>query len=349
MIRLNAPVEVNIELTARCNARCVHCFANAGEEMPNELSTEELLRLVHDLEKMKVFRILFSGGEPFMKKGFLQLLEYASNMNFELSIATNGTLIDKKIAKRLKEIKYKGSIEVSIEGGKEITHDFFVGMPGAFKKVIRALKNLKESKIQVIAYTTVTKFNLQEIPIIRKLLLDLGVRNWRILSLMPVGRGKNIFKADLSLRERKNLVEFIKKMKGKNDIWISYDLEGSPLLFEEGDLQPERWIGCRAGKTKCTVTSRGIVLPCDLLRNPMFYAGNIRKRPFKEIWLYSKLINFFRDFHVEMLKGVCENCSIREVCGGGCRAVAYSVYKDILAPDPRCFRTNNRGFNDCAS
>jgi len=150
-------------ITRQCNLKCIHCYAKADAgTAPNELSTKEGMALIDDLAAMGVPVLLISGGEPLMRKDMPDLAAYAVKKGMRAVISTNGTLITKEKAKRLKDIglSYVG---ISIDGTREI-NDKFRGINGAFSAAIDGVQNCLEAGIKVGLRFTINRFNAGEIP-----------------------------------------------------------------------------------------------------------------------------------------------------------------------------------------
>src|SRR4051812_18460170 len=148
--------------TKTCNLTCAHCYADAEiRRFAGELTTEEAQRMIEDLASMNVPALLISGGEPLVRPDILDLADYATSLGVRVTFSTNGTLIDKKKAERLKKIgvTYVG---ISVDGG-EARHDQFRGKVGAFKEAIRGIRNCREAGIRVGIRFTVTQENLGEL------------------------------------------------------------------------------------------------------------------------------------------------------------------------------------------
>ena len=136
---LSAPVNVTWEMTYACNLRCVHCLSNSGPKRNGELTTEECLQVINSLAAMKVFQLNIGGGEPFMRPDFLELMDYAHQKGMVTCISTNGTFIDKAVARRLdNQLVY---IQVSLDGASAASNDVIRGR-GSYAKVLKALDHL---------------------------------------------------------------------------------------------------------------------------------------------------------------------------------------------------------------
>ncbi|MDI6825637.1 MAG: radical SAM protein [Candidatus Aenigmarchaeota archaeon] len=351
-----APFLVVWQLTNACNLRCKHCYASADNKAKaDELTTEEAKKLIDELAYCGVVAIAFSGGEPLIRKDFFEIAEYAKKKDFYLSVATNGILITARIAKKLKScVDY---VEVSLDGLKE-THEKFRGIPGIFDKTIRGIKNCVKVGLDVCIAPTVTKYNLREIPEILELAKKLKVKRFIAFNFIPTGRGKDIADQDISPEEREGLLKFFYSKLLDNDYPDVFSTapqysriammaaradSNSPILPTHFAGKEARKAltgktqaladfigGCGCGRIYCCIQPNGDVWPCVFM--PL-NVGNIRKKPFKEIWLNQPVLNLLRDR--SRLKGHCRICEFRNMCGG-CRARAFAYFRNIHAPDPGC-------------
>ena len=141
--QLGAPFLVVWDFTHACNLNCKHCYQRAGRPLSDELTTEEAKRLIKELADADVVALAFSGGEPLMRPDFYELAAYARSLGIYVALATNGTLITKEVAKRLKKLDIY--VEISLDGASAKTHDEFRGVPGMFDKTINGIKKLCRS------------------------------------------------------------------------------------------------------------------------------------------------------------------------------------------------------------
>ena len=184
-------------ITRRCNLKCVHCYAHAQDRsFDNELTTRQGLELIDDLARFGVPVILFSGGEPLVRKDLPELADYAVKKGMRAVISTNGTLISPKMARTLKDIglSYVG---ISLDGMENI-NDRFRGVKGAFKSALAGIENCQSVGIKVGLRFTINKFNVGEIPSIFDLLEDMDIPRVCFYHLVYAGRGYELVKDDLS-------------------------------------------------------------------------------------------------------------------------------------------------------
>jgi radical SAM protein with 4Fe4S-binding SPASM domain len=333
------PIEVTYLVTNACNAKCKHCYLNAGQPLPNELTLENIKKLFSDLYDAGTINVEFSGGEPLLRQNFLELLEIAHSSDLTMSICSNGLLIDKKMAEAFKNLGVK-HVQISIDG-LEANNDFLRGK-GAFKAAVNAARYLNEAEVTTFVRTTVTKKTLYELDQLVNLAIDLNADLYGAKLFHAVGRG-NGYKEDLMLnsndmQEFKNIINGISKTYG-NKISISSDNPGFFECNESNELAENEMkaFTCQGGRSWCVIMPNGVVTPCDIIP---FYGGNICKEKFSEIWEKAAVFKLFREFGPNSLKGVCGSCENRSVCGGHCHALALLFNGDFFGSDPTCWRVS---------
>ncbi|AKB29400.1 radical SAM domain protein [Methanosarcina siciliae T4/M] len=345
-------------MTRRCNLKCVHCYAQAKDmEFKNELSTEEGKALIDDLAAFGSPVMLFSGGEPTMRKDLPELAAYAREKGMRAVISTNGTLIDKDLAKKLKAVglSYVG---VSLDGVRE-TNDKFRGMKGAFDAALRGLHNCQEEGIKVGLRFTVNKQNVRDIPAIFDLLEEENIPRVCFYHLVYAGRGSTMVDEDLSPEESRKAVDLImERTKALHEkgfpaevLTVDNHCDGPYIYLKLLKENPERAAEVFELLSMNQGNSSGIGIGCvswdgsvhadQFWRHYSF--GNIRERPFSEIWT---------DQSDELMAGLkhrkpliqanadrCAKCKWFDVCNGNFRVRAEAVYGNIWADDPACYLT----------
>lgn len=186
---LKGPIQLSIDITNKCNIRCLHCYNYSGENLyiKDELTDKELIKLIDDICKMKPFNVCFCGGEPLLRKDILlKLVKKLSDNEINSSVVTNGILLTKDVARELKEAGI-GNVQISLDGKKE-SHERLRGKSGTFESAIEALKNLKENSINRNIAFSPTSWNINDFKTVVKVGLDMGVKEIRVQQLMPIGR-----------------------------------------------------------------------------------------------------------------------------------------------------------------
>ncbi|MBW6518586.1 MAG: 12,18-didecarboxysiroheme deacetylase [ANME-2 cluster archaeon] len=344
----------------RCNLHCVHCYAQSRDiEYKDELTTQQGKELIDDLAQFGAPVILFSGGEPTMRKDLPELAMYARDKGMRAVISTNGTLIDEKMARVLKDIglSYVG---VSLDGMRE-TNDKFRGMPGAFDAALQGMRNCKAEGIKVGLRFTINKKNAQDIPAIFDLLYEEGIPRVCFYHLVYAGRGSKMVEEDLSHEESRRVVDLIMdKTKEMHDkgfpmevLTVDNHCDGPYVYFRLLEEDPERAAEVYELLMMNQGNSSGIGIGCvswdgsvhadQFWRHYSF--GNVKERPFSEIWMDTsdKLMAGLKD-RKNLIKANadrCAKCKWLEICNGNFRVRAEAIYDNVWADDPACYLTKD--------
>lgn len=190
---LSAPVEVSIELTNLCNLYCDHCYSFSGPfEFSDELTYQEITKLIDDIIEMKVFRLSLVGGEPFLRTDAVNIVGYAKGKELATVASTNGYYLDNDKLRRLHEYGID-NIQFSIDGAKAETHDKIRGTEGSFDRAVDAARRAKGFGIPITMGTTIMSSNYREMPDMLALAKDIDVDCFHVMGLQPGGRGQKDF------------------------------------------------------------------------------------------------------------------------------------------------------------
>lgn len=307
-LNLLKPLEVQWLTTFRCNFTCIHCEASAGTTKIHELTTDEAFRLIDELAETGVRGILLSGGELLVRKDIFLIIEYILSRGLKYSLASNGFLVSEfsEEFRRMKPVLYFTSID-----GLEQTNDKIRGVKGAFKKCLDAVKFFESIGVKYRTINTVVlPDNIRELPELKKIIQDSGATLWRLAIPIPVGRAKENPKLSLNRGQIKYLFEFIRSASKEMKIEVSEDAGYLGCYGPELRSYP---FFCKAGLTYCAIMPDGEVLGCQIAYDKSFSEGNIRTRPFREIWE-----NGFSRFRKPHFETACRSCRYLEACRGGC-------------------------------
>jgi 12,18-didecarboxysiroheme deacetylase len=342
--------------TRRCNLKCIHCYSSSQNvQYGYELKTEEGKKLIADLAAFGSPVILFSGGEPLLRRDLPELIQFAVDKGMRAVISTNGTLITRERATVFSKmgLSYVG---VSIDGMKE-THDRFRGVKGSFDATIRGIKNCQDAGIKVGVRFTITGKNSTEIPALFDFIEKENIPRACFYHLVYSGRGSALVEEDLSHEETRNVVDMIMdrtrdlfdRGMHKEILTVDNHADGPYIYLRLLREDPERAKevlellkmneGNSSGRGIGCVSWDGEVHADQFWRNIAF--GNVRKRPFSEIWMdtSNELMAQLKDRR-SYVKGRCAGCRWLDVCGGNFRARSEAVTGDIWAPDPACYLTD---------
>jgi radical SAM protein with 4Fe4S-binding SPASM domain len=317
------------DFTYQCNLRCKHCYANAGGGKRQELSTDEAKQVLDILSNMAGIglpAVSFSGGEPLARKDFFELAAYAKKRIPYISIASNGTLITKDNAKRLKDAGVDYA-EISVDGATPQVHNEFRGVPGAFGKTMQGVKNCVEEGIDVCIATVLHRDNLSEMEKIMGLAKQLDVR-FMHFNYVPTGRAKEHIELDLTPDDRLRVLETVGKeiiglyLKAKEeelktgnpnvkvDRFFSTCPQYASVTKEISQKHDQEFLveahyaakkgvenvanflgGCGAGRLYCAIEPNGDIKPCVFFpTNKDTVVGNVLKDDFEEVWDNNSLL-----------------------------------------------------------
>jgi putative heme d1 biosynthesis radical SAM protein NirJ2 len=327
---------ISWNVTNECNLYCEHCYRNAGKEAENELTTEEGLSLLSEIAKAGFKLMVFSGGEPLIRKDILDLTKHAVDVGLRPVYGSNGVLLTRDMAHDLKAAGGT-AVAISLHMIDEKKLDEFCGAPGTFKKSIQAMENCKDAGLPFQVNTTVFGRNIEEVEELCDLAQSLGAKSHHVLFLVPTGRAENIEEESLREKEYEQLIRRL--LKKRQD--TSFDIKPTCApqfmrIAKQLDIDVGRYNrGCLAGISYCSIIPNGDVWPCPYL--PM-KIGNVRETPFSEIWANNKV---FKELRTLNYTGKCGDCEFNSSCGG-CRARAYFYYDDIMAHEPWCSYNKGR-------
>lgn len=343
-------------VTRACNLKCVHCYAHATDATSSdELSHAQGRRLIDDLAQFGVPVLLFSGGEPLVRKDLPELAAYAVEKGMRAVISTNGTLIDRATAQVLKNIglSYVG---ISLDGLKPV-NDRFRGVAGAYDKAIAAIRHCQDAGIKVGLRFTISKRNVQEIPGIFDLLEEMEIPRVCFYHLVYAGRGSALLEDDLSHAETRAAVDLIIERtrqlhaqgKPKEVLTVDNHADGPYLYMRLLKEDPQRAAqvlellqmneGNNSGRGIGCVSWDGEVYADQFWRHHSF--GNVRETPFSEIWTTPRdpLLLQLKE-KKKHIQGRCATCRWLDICGGNFRVRAEAVSGNVWAPDPACYLTD---------
>jgi radical SAM protein with 4Fe4S-binding SPASM domain len=187
-----APRLIFWEVTKGCNLRCIHCRATATELMsPEDLPTAKALDIIKQIAMFGNPILVLSGGEPLYRADIFELAEYGTTLGLRVALATNGTLVTKDVAEKIKHAGIK-RVSISLDGSDAATHDSFRGIPGAFDAAVYGMRNLQDVGVSVQINTTIARHNAHQLPAVLDLARHLGADALHTFLLVPVGCGVDI-------------------------------------------------------------------------------------------------------------------------------------------------------------
>ena len=333
------------ETTQRCNLRCVHCRCSSElTSSEGDFTTAEAKALIDDIVSFCSPVLVLSGGEPLLRPDIFEIAAYGTERGLRVCMATNGTLVDDRVCGEMKKAGIR-MVSLSLDGSTAAIHDDFRDCPGAFEGILRGAERLRAHGIEFLINSSFTKRNQHDIPNVFRLAKELGATAWYLFMIVPTGRGEEILSELISKEDYEEILTWhYEQEKREHGILMrptcapQYYRLVPQLAKRDGSRFRRRTLkfstggakGCIAAQSICLIDCFGEVKPCSYFPRS---AGNVKERPFREIWETSPLFLQLRDFSA--YKGKCGACEFLRVCGG-CRARAEAVYGDFLAEEPYC-------------
>ncbi|ABW02717.1 TIGR04053 family radical SAM/SPASM domain-containing protein [Caldivirga maquilingensis] len=358
------PLLVFWETTKACPLSCRHCRANAIlKPLPGELSTDEGKRLIEQLPEFgkPTPVLILTGGDPLMREDIFELIDYAKSLN--VPVAVSPTVSEKLLSDNvIDELRRVSSVSVSLDGASPTTHEYIRNRNGVFELTLKAISSLLKAGVKVQVNTTFMKLNVHELPLIVKVLKDLGVYTWEVFFLIHVGRGIEL--EALTPEETEDVVNVLYDVSKygftvrtveapfyRRVVLHRYAFENNEINIKPnlGPLYRQLYEGLIKvmGNEPPKLTKRPMVARTRDGDGIIFvaYNGDVSPSGFLPIKLGNvkeeSLVKIYRENPVLLrirrgeYGGRCGLCEFRFICGGS-RARAYAEYGDPLAEDPAC-------------
>jgi mycofactocin biosynthetic radical S-adenosylmethionine protein MftC len=326
---LRSPICLTWELTYACNLACVHCLSSSGRRDPRELTTQQCLRVIDELQAMQVFYVNLGGGEPTVRPDFWDIVDYATGHRVGVKFSTNGVRIDAEVARRLAGNDYV-DVQISLDGATAEVNDAVRG-DGSYATAVRAMDHLAGAGVRGFKLSVVaTRHNLDQLDAF-KALADRYAATLRITRLRPSGRGADSW-GDLHPLpgQQRTLYD-----------WLVAHGEGVLTgdsffhLAAYGSALPGLNL-CGAGRVVALIDPVGDVYACPFAIHEAFRAGNVRDPGgFSAVWRGSEVLAGLRR---PQQGGSCTSCSAFDACRGGCMAAKFFTGLPLDGPDPECVR-----------
>ena len=301
------------ECTLRCNMKCRHCGSDCKTsalhpDMPFEDFEKVLRRIKETYDSHKVM-IVVTGGEPLMRKDIEKCCRAIYDMEFPWGIVSNGLLMTpQKIEGLLRAGMHSATI--SLDGFQE-EHEWMRGVRGSFKNATEAIRILaNEPSIKFDVVTCVNNKNYDTLPEFKEYLISLGLKNWRLFTVFPVGRAADDPELQLSNERFRGVMDFIKETRKEGRISVSYGCEG--FLGEYEGKVRDHMFTCQAGMSISSVMIDGSISACASIRSKLAQ-GNIYKDDFIDVW--ENRYQPYRD-RSWMKTGECADCKYFRYCQG---------------------------------
>jgi radical SAM protein with 4Fe4S-binding SPASM domain len=308
-VKQRIPVNGTIEVTQRCPLNCVHCYNNRPAYdravQQEELTYEEHCRILDEIAEAGCLWLLFTGGEIFLRKDFLDIYRYAKHKGLLVTLFTNGVLIDEKIADALAECP-PFSIEITLYGRTRETHERITRVPGSYDRLLHGIKLLRDRGLPLKLKTMAITLNRHEI--------------WEMKRFVEQELGLE-FRFDATINSRidgshrplnvrlapKEIVRLDLQEPRRVQEWLKFHCRfGGTLHPPQGEVELYH---CGGGVTGFAVNPAGVLRLCVLSPNSVF---DLRQGRFEDGWAHAL---FETRYQKTARRTKCTSCSIKSMCG----------------------------------
>ncbi len=344
-------------LIRRCNLRCKHCYSISGDvDFAGELSTDEVFRVMDDLERFRVPVLILSGGEPLLRPDIFEISHRAKSMGFYVGLSSNGALIDRSNIDAIAGVGYD-YVGVSLDG-IGATHDRFRGKSGAFDASLAGIRLCRDRGLKVGIRFTMTSDNEQQLDESLALADREQIDKFYLSHLVYAGRGNKNRGDDAALATtRRTMEKLFERVLDEVDrgaereyVTGNNDADGVFLYHWVSKRFPEKaahlrtklvqWGGNATGVNVANIDNLGNVHPDTMWWH--YSLGSVRERPFSEIWqdVSNPLMAGLKQ-RPRKIGGRCGQCRHFDICGGNTRVRALQLTGDPWAEDPACYLTDD--------
>jgi radical SAM protein with 4Fe4S-binding SPASM domain len=325
------PVHVVWELTLACNLKCTHCGSRAGKVRPGELTTEQCYEVIDSLKNLGTREITIIGGEAFLRKDWLQIIERITESGIECSMQSGAYNLSEE---RIVQAKKAGirNIGVSIDGLPD-THNKIRGRRDSFDHAVNCLELLQRHGIPSSVNTVITKTNKKELGELLDTFIALGIKNWQIQ--LAVAMGNAVDNSDELILQPYELIDLYDDLIGVYRKALRHNIlvqAGNNIgyfgpyehIWRQGN--EKYFTGCTAGHTALGIEADGKIKGCPSLPTTEYTGGNVKDMKIEDIWRYSEVMFFSRYRDPEELWGGCKGCYYQSSCLAGCTWTSHVLF-----------------------
>ncbi|MFZ6183442.1 radical SAM protein [Nannocystis pusilla] len=314
------------ELTLACDQHCAHCGPRAGHKRPDELSTEECLKVVRELADLGCGEVVLIGGEAYLRNDFILIIRAIREAGMACTMTTGGLNLTEERAAAMIEAGI-GSVTFSIDG-LEATHDRLRGVQGSWKRAFAAMRRIRAAGGKIASNTQINALTRHELLPLFELLADEGIHSWQLQITVPHGNAADHPEILLQPHMFIDIFETLDKVLDRCEarkvrLWPGNNLGYfGPLERRLRSSQRKHWRGCTAGVSVMGIESDGAIKNCPSLGGGTNIGGNWRVHGIKKVWEESYQLGYIRARTVDDLWGYCRECYYAETCMAGCTAAA---------------------------
>jgi len=312
LTNLRVPISGTLELTHRCNLRCVHCYLGTGPDRrgraEEEMTTAEHLSVLDQVAAAGCLNLVLSGGEPLVRTDFHEIYRHARRLGMVVTVFSNATLVTDEVVELLREHP-PYAVDVSVYGATAETYERVTGVAGSYERCLNGIRRLVDAGVRVQLKTVVMSVNRHEVESIRRLADDIGISFRLDADLFPCLQSGDRGPIELRVSPEEAVALELSDPDRLRQ-WVEYVEE------REGAAVPDRLYVCGAGETGFHVDPYGWASPCVMTTN---YRYNLLESDFGAVWAeeLGRLAEVKPCIDYE-----CNRCELRLACTG-CPAFNY--------------------------
>lgn len=325
---------LNLTVTKQCNMKCKHCGATgcSTSKEKQELTTDEYNSVINQAAELGCKNIVVAGGEPFLRKDIFDILKIAESRNIWCSILSNGSLIDKEIADKLKDLKNISYVRISLDYADNKKMEDFRGVERIIDKAVEAIKMLVNNKIRVGIGMTLMPDNFHELEKVLSLSIDSGADFFRAVPIVPIGRAQNI------TIEKNFYVDALTNVLLAN-AKVQPNYFGTNFLPDDlGKLYTDIIIKCPGGDYIASLSADGYLTRCSLSRD-IISQKSVREERLSKLWeILTNRKAYENKAFCRLGHEKCTKCELLEKCMGGCYIEKEARNYEYFEHPPICIK-----------
>lgn len=309
------PITGTLEVTYRCNQKCIHCYQDCpSTHTVKEANTELIKKYIYELYKSGCYFLTITGGEPFIRKDIKEIIEYAKSLNFYLTVYTNGTLLKQNDFKFLKSVGIN-KVCISLFSVNESVHDVIANKKGSQLKALNAIQKLRENEIPVRIHCPILNVNYDYYAEILCLAKELQCEVLLGPTMIPKDDG-NLLPLKYSINNK----QYFELLINNYSYTKMIDANCNECNYSDGPA-------CNIAFSGISISADGKVFPCNSLKVEL---GDLNSIPLLEIWRKSVVLENLRNTFMSQVKG-CKDCENLTICSP-CPANKWKESKKMFGP-----------------
>jgi SynChlorMet cassette radical SAM/SPASM protein ScmF len=329
--------------TPECNARCYHCYQptkKVANELrliqPGQLSADGFAAFLRRARRIGLRHVKITGGEALLRADLPQIINDAHELGLNVSLETNGYLLDEEWADFLTQRDVY--VSVSLDGPTAQVHDRLRGHPGSFDRAVRALSLLVSAGSRPAAITSLSRHNVSYIEQIVEAAAATGCRLIKLNPVNTLGVAQRLKKGHILLSPAEIMQLYRERERLERTYGVFLYLEGPPAFTSLWDVSMGHSAVCPFTRI-LGILWDGSISFCGVGNSsPELVFGRVDDPDFdfERFWRNAPVLKNMRQRLTQPLDGVCGDCMLRPFCGGSCRALAYGEFRSFTAPHPWC-------------